>query len=270
MTEKLGLVMEGGGVKGAFEAGILSYIAELGVTFDGVAGTSIGAINAGLYLENGAKAIVDMWSEVWAGTIMDVDDELLKHIKNFGFDAESIASLGKRVVRLKSLLTGSYEKTETFFASKVHEDVMRASGKQLGVVTYDLTNKKPVEALIDEIPEGRLVDFLIASATFPIFPPKEIDGKKYIDGGVYNNLPVNLLCRGGFDKMLVLRTNPADKKPKCKEPIREDLDLFYIIPDRELAHVMDFTSSKVAELMEMGREAARLAMDYGLKEFLGL
>ena len=123
---------------------------------------------------------------------------------------------------------------------------------------------------MDEVPEGQLVDYVIASATFPIFPPKEIGGKKYIDGGVYNNIPVNLLARGGFEKQLVLRTNPADKKPKIREPFREDLDLFFIVPDEELAHVMDFTSANVAELLAKGREDARRALEYGLAEFLGL
>lgn len=269
-NEKIGLVLEGGGVKGAYEAGVLKVLAECGVEFGGAAGTSIGAVNAGLYVEGGAEAVLDMWSEVWAGTVMDIDDELLLRIKNNGFDAESIAALGKRLIKIRSLLQGSYDKTQAFFESKAREDKMRASGKQLGLVTYCLSDRAPVEALIDEIPNGKLVDLLIASATFPIFPPKEIDGKKYIDGGVYNNLPINLLARGGFEKQLVIRTNPADKKPRCREPIREDLELFYIVPQKELAHVMEFTSSKVAELMKKGAEDARRALDGGLAEFLGI
>lgn len=49
--------------------------------------------------------------------------------------------------------------------------------------------------MMDEIDEGKLVDYIIASATFPIFPPKIIDDKKYIDGGVYDNMPINLLVK---------------------------------------------------------------------------
>ena len=70
--------------------------------------------------------------------------------------------------------------------------------------------------------------------------------------------------------MLVIRTNPADKKPKCKQPFPEDAELFFVIPDEELARVMEFTSAKVTELREKGREAARRALEYGLKEFLRL
>lgn len=49
--QKLGLVLEGGGVKGAYQIGALMAIRELMVEFDGVVGTSIGAINGAIYLE---------------------------------------------------------------------------------------------------------------------------------------------------------------------------------------------------------------------------
>ena len=271
MTDrKIGLTLEGGGVKGAYEAGIISVLDEIGVTFDGAAGTSIGAVNSALYVQGGAALVEDMWSKIWAGTIVDVDDEVLKHIKEHGLDFESVASLGKRAIKVRSLIRGSYEKTQAFFSGLVDEKVMRGSGKKLGLVTYCLSDRQPLEVLMDEVPEGELVDYVIASATFPIFPPKEIGGKKYIDGGVYDNIPVNLLARGGFQKQLVIRSNPADKKPKIKEPFREDLDLFFMIPDKELAFVLEFTSAKVTELLEKGREDAHRALEYGLAEFLGL
>lgn len=268
--QKIGLTLEGGGVKGAYEAGILDVLEGLGVTFGGVAGTSIGAVNGALYAQGGASCVLDMWSGMWMGRIVDLDEEVLSHIRRYGIDLDSVTTLGKRAIKIRSLIRGSYEKTQTFFSGIVDENVIRSSGKQLGLVTYCLTDRQPVEALMDEIPEGLLTDYVIASATFPIFPPKEICGKKYIDGGVYNNIPVNLLARGGFEKQLVIRTNPADKRPKIREPFREDLDLFFIVPDEELAHVMEFTSAKVETLLAKGREDAHRALEYGLAEFLGL
>ena len=59
--QKLGLVLEGGGVKGAYQVGVLLAIRELGVEFDGVTGTSIGAINGALYLEGGYDKLLDVW-----------------------------------------------------------------------------------------------------------------------------------------------------------------------------------------------------------------
>ena len=266
--EKVGLVLEGGGVKGACEAGVLSLLSPLGASFDGVAGTSIGAINAGLYLDGGVDLVLKMWAEVWAGTVVDIDEDALLRVKNRDIDKDLLLYMGKKLIKFRSLIEKSYVKTENFFSGKVSEERIRASGKQLGIVTYCVTDRQPLELLMDEIPKGLLVEYLIASATYPIFPPKEIEGKKYIDGGVYDNMPVNLLARGGYKKQLVIRTNVADKKPRRKA--EDDLDLFYILPDEDLGHAMAFTSGKVERLMEKGKEDARRALDNGLREFLGL
>ena len=182
--EKIGLVLEGGGVKGAYEAGALEALDAEGYAFDGAAGTSIGAINAALYVDGGVPLILNMWAEVWAGTVMDIDDEILLQIRDRAIDRDAILYIGKKLVAIRKLLQNSYLKTERFFESMVSEEHMRASKKQLGLVTYCLTDRRPVEVFKDEVEEGKLIDFLVASATFPIFPPKEIDGKKYIDGGV--------------------------------------------------------------------------------------
>lgn len=95
--------------------------------------------------------------------------------------------------------------------------------------------------MMDEIDEGKLVDYIIASATFPIFPPKIIDDKKYIDGGVYDNMPINLLVKNGYDKMLVIRTNVESKQPKRK--VEGNPDLFFIAPKEDLGPAMAFSSS---------------------------
>ncbi len=268
--EKIGLVLEGGGVKGAYQAGVLCAIDRAGGKFAGAAGTSIGAINAALYAQGGAELVIKMWSEVRLCTVFDLDADVLVKLKNRSIDREAIKYLGKKLVTLRKTLKNSYEKTQKFFASKVREEDMRASGITLGLVAYCLSDRQANELLMDEVPEGRLVDFLVASATFPLFPPKEIDGKKYIDGGVYDNMPIDLLPRDGFNKQLVIRTNPMDKKPKHKGKVRQDEDLFVIAPDEELAHVLEFTSEKVAALVAKGIEDGGKALEAGLREFLGL
>lgn len=68
--QKLGLVLEGGGVKGAYQVGALLAIRELGVEFDGVTGTSIGAINGALYLEGGYDKLLDVWKQIKTNTVL--------------------------------------------------------------------------------------------------------------------------------------------------------------------------------------------------------
>ena len=109
----------------------------------------------------------------------------------------------------------------------------------------------PFEAMKKDIPEGRLIDYVVASACFPIFPPKLIDGKKYIDGGVYDNMPVNLLARSGCKKMVVIRTNPASKQPKRRIE-QPDLDILYITPSANLGRALAFSPERIENLKQLG------------------
>ena len=120
-----------------------------------------------------------------------------------------------------------------------------------GCVSYNISDMTPFEAMKKDIPEGRLIDYIVASACFPIFPPKRIDGKKYIDGGVYDNMPVNLLARSGCKKMVVIRTNPASKQPKRRIE-QPDLDILYITPSANLGRALAFSPERIENLKQLG------------------
>ena len=213
--QKLGLVLEGGGVKGAYQIGALMAVRELLVEFDGVVGTSIGAINGAIYLEGGYSKLFDVWNEIQTNTVFDLSDEETAALKGLDLKPAILRVMLEKKLGTFKMLESSYEKSQKFFETIVNEEDIRASGKDYGLVTFNISDMQPVEKMMDEIDEGKLVDYIIASATFPIFPPKIIDDKKYIDGGVYDNMPINLLVKNGYDKMLVIRTWKANS-PNAK------------------------------------------------------
>lgn len=265
--QKLGLVLEGGGVKGAYQVGALLAIRELGVEFDGVTGTSIGAINGALYLEGGYDKLLDVWKQIKTNTVFALTDEEIESIHNLDMTPAIIKVLKEKRLKTIKMLEASYKQSQEFFENLVKEDDIRASQKDFGIVTFDISEFKPFEQMMSGIEQGKLVDYIIASATFPIFPPKEIGNSKYIDGGVYDNMPINLLARNGYDKMLVIRTNVMDKAPKRKIE-RGDIDLFFIAPSVDLGPAMAFSARRVHDFMQSGYDDAKRLMGEGLKEFL--
>lgn len=58
------LVLEGGGAKGAYEAGVLKALEDNGLKFRAVSASSIGSLNAGFYLSRDAKALWDFWENL--------------------------------------------------------------------------------------------------------------------------------------------------------------------------------------------------------------
>ena len=257
MTKSVGLVLEGGGVKGAYELGALIALTEKGYSFHAVTGTSIGALNGAVMASQGIEKLAEYWEEAKYCPVFDFDDDMVARFRQKDFDLDLIIAAGKKLLSAREIIRQSYEHTLKFVYDRLKEDEIRASGIDFGCVTYNISDMEPFEAMKKDIPEGKLIDYIVASACFPIFPPKQIDGKKFIDGGVYDNMPINLLARTGCKKMIAVRTNPDSKQPKRRIE-QPDLDIFYITPSANLGRAMAFSPERIENLKQLGyADAAR-------------
>ena len=251
MSKNIGLVLEGGGVKGAYELGALIALTEKGYTFSAVTGTSIGALNGAVMASQGIEKLAAYWEEAKYCPVFDFDDDTVARFRQKDFDLDLIIATGKKLLSAREIIRESYEHTLDFVYNRLSEEEIRSSDIDFGCVTYNISDMKPFEAMKKDIPEGKLIDYIVASACFPIFPPKQIDGKKFIDGGVYDNMPINLLARTGCKKMVVVRTNPESKQPKRRIE-RDDLDILYIIPSSNLGRAMAFSPERIENLKQLG------------------
>ena len=251
MSKNIGLVLEGGGVKGAYELGALIALTEKGYTFSAVTGTSIGALNGAVMASQGIEKLAAYWEEAKYCPVFDFDDDTVARFRQKDFDLDLIIATGKKLLSAREIIRESYEHTLDFVYNRLSEEEIRSSDIDFGCVTYNISDMEPFEAMKKDIPEGKLIDYIVASACFPIFPPKQIDGKKFIDGGVYDNMPINLLARTGCKKMIVVRTNPESKQPKRRIE-RDDLDILYIIPSSNLGRAMAFSPERIENLKQLG------------------
>ena len=247
----IGLVLEGGGVKGAYELGALIALAEKGFTFSAVTGTSIGALNGATLVSQGVEQLAEYWEQVKYCPVFDFDSETVARFKQKDFDLDLILATGKKLFAARAIIKDSYDAALKFVYDRLKEDESRKSHIDFGCVAYNLTDMEPFEAMKNDIPEGRLIDYIVASACFPIFPPTVIDGKKYIDGGVFDNMPINLLARSGCKKMVVVRTHPDTRQPKRRIE-HDDLDIIYISPSASLGRAMVFSPERIENLKQLG------------------
>lgn len=251
MSKSVGLVLEGGGVKGAYELGALIALTEKGYTFHAVTGTSIGALNGAVIASQGIEKLAGYWEEAKYCPVFDFDDDTVARFRQKDFDLDLIIATGKKLLSAREIIRNSYEHTLNFVCNRLIEEEIRSSDIDFGCVTYNISDMEPFEAMKKDIPEGKLIDYIVASACFPIFPPKQIDGKKFIDGGVYDNMPVNLLARTGCKKMIVVRTHPESKQPKRRIE-HDDLDILYITPSANLGRAMAFSPERIENLKQLG------------------
>lgn len=247
-----GLVLEGGGAKGAYHVGAYKALRELDIEIGGIAGTSIGAINGAMMVQGDYELLEKIWCSVNSYELFDIDEKAIEDLKHFNLQDVNFSYLlhqSKEILSNRGLDTS---RIRELFDSYIDEDKIRSSDIDYGIVTVNLTDKKPMELLKEDIPKGKLVDFLIASANLPAFRIEEVDGKKYLDGGFYNNLPIDILADKGYKDIIAVRTLAMGIVRKAKI---KDLNVTFIQPVESLGTVLgalDFNKERAEEYINLG------------------
>ncbi|MFA5449993.1 MAG: patatin-like phospholipase family protein [Clostridia bacterium] len=246
----LGLVLEGGGAKGSFHAGVLKALFERGYHFDGVAGTSIGAINGALVAQGDFDKCYQLWQTVTPSMLFDVDDEKVANLVNSQYDRSTVMYF-LRFLRSSIANRGlPMDKAEAFLKGYVDEQKLRNSPIDFGIVTVATSDDwMPVEIFKEEIPQGMMVKYILASAYLPVFKRSTINGKRFIDGGIYDNLPINPLVRRGYNNIIAVRT--MSNMPHSKV-IDRSIKVSYISPSESLGNTLSFSSERLNHNLNLG------------------
>ena len=243
-----GLVLSGGGTKGAFEMGVWEALREMHISTPCVIGTSIGAINAAVIAQNDFDAALDFWSNLTINQVLKLNTEMTNRYvekwSQMSFDYFRISFFndlfrgGLDISPLRENLT-----------KLISEEKIRKSPIRLGLVTVRLNTLSPVQLMIEDIPEGKLIDYLLASAALPIFQKQEIDGSTYLDGGFYDNVPVNFMAENGYNNIIVVDFPALGIKQQVK---KKDLNLTVINNSEYLGLTLEFDQDTIVNNIEMG------------------
>ncbi|MEE3374542.1 MAG: patatin family protein [Acutalibacteraceae bacterium] len=185
---KSGLVLEGGSMRGLFSAGVMDVLLENNVEFDGAIGVSAGATFGCNYKSKQPGRVI-------------------RYNKRFAKDP--------RYCSFTSLLTTGnlYNANFCYHVLPVKYDVFdfetyRKNPMEFWVVTTDYDTVEPVYHRLDT-GDDEDMEWLRASASLPIAAqPVELDGHKYMDGGISDSLPLPFFESQGYDKNVVILTQP--------------------------------------------------------------
>jgi NTE family protein len=246
---KRGIALEGGGAKGSYQAGVLQAIHEMGITYDGVVGASIGAINGAMIAMQDLKLMENVWLGTRVEDIINGDKALLQKLVKLDFkeDADKLRQLIIETIKQGGLDVTPYR---TYLHSIVDEAKIRASEIEYGLVTLSLTDLKPIEIFVDDIPEGKLIDYIMASANFPAFKLEKMDNKIFLDGGFFDNLPVNMLLERGYDEVIAIRIMGMGRIRKIKKKDTEKVIM--ITPSEDLGKTLEIDPERAAHNMKLG------------------
>ena len=245
----LGLALEGGGAKGAVHIGAVKALLENGYEFDGVVGTSIGAFNGALISQGDFEKAYDLWINMEPSMLFDIEDECMRNIVHNGLTKETIKYISSRTINLIENRGIDTSKMRRVLYENVDEYKLRTSNIDFGMVTVSIPDFNPVEVYKEDIPAGKIRDYIMASANFPGFKLYPIDGKYYIDGGIYDNCPVNLLIRKGYKDVIAVRTSKNDKFSNI---INKDVRIRSIIASEDLGNALIFDNDLIRRNITLG------------------
>jgi NTE family protein len=244
-----GIALEGGGAKGSYQVGAWKAIAELGLDIGGVAGTSVGAINGALMLQDSLEEAIAVWSSVAPHQLFDINPAQLERLQRMERLPNQLAQLinyFQTAIHDKGIDTTPLRK---MLEAHIDEEKIRKTEKDFGIVTVSLTDRTPLEIFLEEIPQGELVDYILASSRLPIFQSNFGDGKNYLDGGFYNNLPINMLVRRGYKDIIAIMIGGPGIHRRYKD---KQINLTVIEPRENLGAVLEFNPARAKTNINLG------------------
>lgn len=195
-----GLVLAGGGAKGAYQIGAWKALVDMGITFNAIAGTSIGSINGALIAAGDFEKAHEMWLNISIDKGLKINEELPEP-ENL-FSKKNWGTLFKEVIKNGGL---DASPAADFISLYVDEAKVRESGIPFFAIAVQMTQGvTPREIGIDEIPEGKLTDYLMASSNIPLAVGIGPEGEKFLDGGAYDNIPLMTLKKRGYNRIIIL------------------------------------------------------------------
>ena len=263
LSKEYGLVLEGGGAKGAYQIGAWKALKEAGVKIKGVSGTSVGALNGALICMGDLERAENLWANISYSQVMDVDDGLMKRLFDKSrMTPEFLRETLKEVFRM--LGEGGMDITplRRLIEENIDEDVIRKSPVEFYSCTYSLTDRKEMNVDMKAVPEGQMKDMLLASAYLPGFKNEKLHGKTYVDGGATNVLPMDVLLEHGYQDLILLRIFGVGREKKVSIP--EGATITEIAPKENLGNTLQFDAAKSRKNMRLGYFDA-LRVIYGLQ-----
>ena len=223
-SQKVGLVMSGGGASGMAHIGVLMALEENGIPIDYITGTSAGALVGGLYsIGYTPKQIMEMASseEYFSIANGEIDEKLTFFFKQSPENAEIVSFSFDKNFKLTSTIPLNFTDPALidFFMVEQFSQASKIAGYNFDSLFIPF---RCIASDIDANEEvvfsnGNLSQAVRASMTFPFYiPPLRVDDKILVDGGLYNNFPADIMY-DDFLPDVILGSSVTAPRQKPKE-----------------------------------------------------
>lgn len=289
---KVGLVLSGGGAKGAYQVGIMESLASHGIEVSMVSGASIGSLNGAIVASSNNSAtaatrLKEVWELVAAEGVLEVE---VKNIPRYltMLAAAGLAGPGRAGLALLASLSGGGEDPGVLKSAPLSRILKRylapaelSAGKPLYVSLYPyqgrlsafselikgevlkrFDTRQSVFRHIQSLREEDQHEALLASAAIPVlFTPRKVEGEYYSDGGqgdyrtAQGNTPITPLLNQGLDVIIVSHLSDGVLWDSADFPNETVLEIRPAsrISNNGVTDMLGFEAQKIGQWMEQGK-----------------
>lgn len=235
----LAVVLSGGGAKGAYEVGVWKALRKMHIKYDIVTGTSIGALNGMMMVQNEFYKCIRLWKNINYDILYDNFKKITSSKEMYLEYLNKIFDGGIDTNKIEQIINNLY-KPNKLYNSKIN----------FGVVSFNLSTRKVIYSTKKNTRPDKLKKYILASATcFPFFKPTKIGTDILVDGGYYDNLPINLALDLGATEIIAVDLRAVGFKQKIRN---EKIKVTYIEPNNKLDSFLMFDSNVTKRMMKLG------------------
>lgn len=223
LKNNYGIVMAGGGAKGAYQAGAIKALSEAGMLdlINFASGSSIGAINMCLLSQDNPTEGIKLWNSIDPLDIIDIDVNLIDGKEGIG-SRDGLVEIINKNIDMEKIISSKIN----FYAA-----VSEFSKKNL--------EPKAKYIYLNEYEPDMIMNILLASSALPVlYEPVDIEGVVYKDGGLTDNLPIKPLYDRGVRNFIIVLLSNTKKVPVENYP---DADFIIIRPSISLGDLITGT-----------------------------
>ncbi|MBF0578876.1 patatin-like phospholipase family protein [Erysipelotrichaceae bacterium RD49] len=242
-----GLALGGGGARGCYEIGLWKALEEAGIQFDCAAGTSIGALVGAMYVQQSLAPMIHFVETLKPTKIAEDLFAFPETLGQWVSNRKEISSFLSKYILSRSGMDISPLKT--VLDEMFNYDKFKDSSIGYACMTFNITKRAPEAYFKSEMNAENAENIILASAScYPAFPVMKMNDQEYIDGGYWDNVPIDLAARMNAEKILAVDV----QGPGVVLPVNPKLDVFTMKPILPLGNFLDFTSESCTQNLEAG------------------
>ena len=215
---KNALVLSGGSIRGAFQAGAIAEVLESGFVPNAIYGTSVGALNGGILAERAGRTVVGGEKPDWPAIGRELEEFWMKSVTSFNTIGRKRNIFELVIGILFKRFDGLIDTTplKNIVRELILTENLHASPVQFSACAVSVTSGEAVYATEKD---PKIWDYIIASTAIPItMPITWIKDEPFVDGGIREVAPLKRACNEGAENIVSIVCQPEKEKSMSFNP----------------------------------------------------